>query len=40
MSLDCQVVATSTEAPAGLLENTAQGQISVFHVKQGKLTLD
>lgn len=40
MSLDCQVIATSTDAPTDLLEHKALEEIEVFHVKQGALTTD
>ena len=38
MSLDCQVIATTTDAPADLLEYKALEEIRVFHVKQGALS--
>jgi|TARA_B110000971_G_scaffold115726_2_gene118596 DNA replication and repair protein RecF len=37
MSLDCQVIATSTDAPGDLLEHELLEKIRVFHVKQGML---
>lgn len=39
MSLDCQVVATSTEAAKGLVEANVLSAIAVFHVEHGRLKL-
>lgn len=38
MSLDCQVVATTTDAPTALLQNKAVEHTRVFHVKHGALS--
>ena len=37
MSLDCQVIATTTDSPSELLEHKGLKETKVFHVKQGAL---
>ena len=40
MSLDCQVIATSTDAPTDLLKHKILDKVEVFHVKQGALSAE
>ena len=39
MSLDCQVIATTTDGPSELLKNIGLEETRLFHVKQGALQL-
>ena len=39
MSLDCQVIATTTDTPSELLKHKGLEETRVFHVKQGALNL-